>query len=591
MINREISRLLREAADLMEIAGEDPFRIRSYRRGADAVDQCPQSMRELAGEPRQILALPGIGKGLLALIQEMLSTGKLEQREQLLQRYRPEMLDLLQISGLGPKTIALIFEHFHAASVDEVEELARAGRLQGLPRMGAQSEAKILRGIAAWRKLSGRFLLSQAESAAHGVLDWMREISAIAGLTVAGSLRRGRETIGDVDVLAAGPRLDGAARQQAGEHFLRLPGVEQVLGQGPEKTSVRLHSGLQVDLRWLDSASLGAGLQYFTGSQAHNVALRGRAVKAGLKLNEYGLFRGKKRIAGETEEAIYHALGLAWIPPELRESCGELEAAAAGGLPQLLRLEDMRGDLHMHTVASDGRATIEEMADAAIARGYQYIAITEHSQALAMARGLNEVRAREHIQLIRAADAAFRQGRKPSAGGPERPLRIFTGIEVDILADGRLDMENGVLAEMDVVIGSLHSRFDLPPAAMTERLLRAIENPHLRILGHLTARILLRRAAVEFDFEAVLAACARAGVALEINASPERLDINDQHARRCGQAGVPVVISTDAHQPRHLDHMRYGVTMARRAWLEPRQVLNTRGPEEFLAALRPRIET
>ncbi len=588
MTNREIARRLRETADLMEIAGEDPFRIRSYRRGADAVDQCPQAISGLIVEPKKILELPGIGKGLLAAIQELLTQGKLELREQLLQRYRPGMLELLQISGLGPKTIALIFERFQASSVDEVEKLARAGQLRTLPRMGEQSEAKILQGIEVWRKVSGRFLLNQAEAAAEAAKEWMLGIAEISSLTIAGSLRRGMETIGDVDLLACGEKLQGAAREAAGEHFVAMPGVEQVLGQGAEKASVRLHTGLQIDLRWLTPESLGAGLQYFTGSQAHNIALRGRAVQRGWKLNEYGLMQDEHIIAGETEAAIYQALGLEWIPPELRENSGELEAAEQGKLPRLVEVADLRGDVHMHTVASDGKSSIEEMADAALARGCEYIAITEHSQALAMARGLDAARARKHIQLIRDADAIYRQGRKPSTGGPERPLRIFTGLEVDILADGRLDMDNDVLAEMDVVIGSLHSKFDLPPAAMTRRILRAIENPHLRILGHLTARRLLRRAAVEFDFEAVLAACARAGVALEINASPERLDLNDRLARRCGQAGVPVVISTDAHQPRHFEHMRYGVLLARRAWLEPAQVLNTRGPDAFLAALRPR---
>lgn len=592
MTNREIARHLRDTARLMEVAGQDSFRIRAYRRAADAVELSPDPISALAAEPRRLLELPGIGPGMQAAILELLSTGVLQAREQLLEHYRPEMLQLLQISGLGPKTIALIFQHFQAASVDEVEKLAREGKLRTLPRMSQAAEAKILLSIENWRRLSGRFLLPQAESAAQAAMDWLAPIAEIQSLTVAGSLRRGKETIGQLHLLASG---DTALHQPARDRLAAMPGAiepgDADDGSTNEKASVRLESGLRIHLHWVAPSHYGATLWHLTGSRDHTLALQSLARQRGYELTPNGLTRAgeSQLIAGAVEAEIYQALDLDWIPPELRENGGEIEAAAAHRLPRLLESGQIRGDLHMHTTASDGKSSIEEMADAALARGYEYIAITEHSQALAMARGLDAARARHHLQLIRAADAVFRQGRRPAPGGPERPLRIFTGLEVDILSDGRLDMDDDVLAEMDVVIGSLHSRFDLPPAAMTERILRAIENPHLRILGHLTARRLLRRAAVEFDFEAVLAACARASVALEINASPERLDLNDRNARRCGQAGVPVVISTDAHQPRHFEHMRYGVRLARRAWLEPGQVLNTRGPDEFLAALRPRV--
>lgn len=628
MDNREIARLLRETADLMEIAGDDSFRIRSYRRAADAVETCPQPLAELAVEPKRLLELPGIGKTIAAHLVEILTTGVFSMREELLKRYRPSMLQLLQIQGLGPRTIALIWERHQAATVDEVEALARAGKLRELPRMGERAEQKLLKAIAAWRAMSGRFLLSDTLRVATEALARLKQLPEVELSAAAGSLRRGRETVGDLDLLVAGRRLQGAALEAAIDHFLGFPGIVEIYGRGESKLSVRLHSGLQVDVRWLPPESFGAGLQYFTGSQAHNITLRGRALKAGLKLNEYGLFpqaaegaaaaanvvAGKDRAASgrsfaslstfaslpavpagllpadtaavEAEARIYHALGLDWISPELREDGGEIEAAATGQLPRLIAAGDIRGDLHMHTVASDGRASIEEMAEAALARGYEYIAITEHSQSLAMANGLNERRMLEHLTRIRAADASYRQGRRPAEGGPERPLRILAGIEVDILADGRLDLADDVLAQLDIVIGSVHSRFDQEAEAVTARLLRAIEHPSLRLLGHLTGRILLRREPLALDFEAVLAACARHGVSCEINASPDRLDLHDRHARRCRETGVKVAINTDAHHPRHLALLPYGLCMARRAWLEPKDVLNTLPAEDLLRALR-----
>jgi len=580
MDNRAIAQLLRETADLMEVAADDPFRIRSYRRAADSLDACPDQVAALASEPKRILAIPGIGKGMLANIEEVLATGRLGLREQLLERYRPSMLDLLQVQGLGPKTIALIWDAFRVASLDEVEALAQAGKLRSLPRLGAKAEEKILRGIASFRALSGRFRIDQAQQLADGLVAHLCALPEVERAAAAGSLRRGRETVGDLDILVAG-RLDPTARQRISAHFLSYPGMNEVLLQGENKVSAQLHRGPQVDLRLLPTASWGAALQYFTGSKQHNVTLRQRALRQGLTLNEYGLFRAPdpEPVAAAEEADIYAALGLPCIAPELRESSGEFEAAEAGTLPRLLELSAIRGDVHMHTVATDGRSTIFEMAEAAEARGYGYIAITDHSQALAMANGLNEERALAHLERIRAADAQFSQ---------RSGFRIFTGIEVDILADGRLDLDDAVLAQMDVVIGSVHSRFEQSPTAMTERLLRAIANPNLRILGHPTGRLLLRREPFAFDAGVVFEACRAAGVALEINAAPERLDLNDVHARLCRQRGIPIVINTDAHHTRHLDLMRYGVQVARRAWLEAGDVLNTLAAEAFLARLRPR---
>jgi len=578
MDNRAIAQLLRETADLMEIAADDPFRVRSYRRAADSLDTCPDQVATMASEPKTILAIPGIGKGMLANIQEVLATGRLGLREQLLEQYRPGMLDLLQVQGLGPKTIALIWDAFHVASLDEVEALGQAGKLRDLPRLGAKAEEKILRGIAAFRSFSGRFRVDQAQQIAAGLIAHLRALPEVVRIAAAGSVRRGRETVGDVDILIAGP-LGADSRQRVSAHFLAYPGLGTVLAQGDNKVSAQLHRGPQVDLRLLPAESWGAALQYFTGSKQHNVTLRQRAQRQGLTLNEYGLFReaDMHRVAGAEEAEIYSALGLPWIAPELREDSGEFEAAEAGSLPRLLEEAAIRGDVHMHTVATDGRSTIVEMAEAAEARGYGYIAITDHSQALAMANGLNEERALVHLERIRSTDAQFRE---------RSGFRIFTGIEVDILADGRLDLDDEVLAQMDVVIGSVHSRFDQSPAAMTDRLLRAIANPNLRILGHPTGRLLLRREPFAFDAGAIFAACKANGVALEINAAPERLDLNDVHARLCRQRGIPIVINTDAHHTRHLDLMRYGVQVARRAWLEAGDVLNTLPADEFLARLR-----
>lgn len=581
MENREIARTLRETADLLEVAGEDGFRIRSYRKAADAIETCPEPLAPLCAEPKRLQELPGIGKTMAGHIVELVTGGALRLHQELLEKFRPGMLELLQVNGLGPKTAALIWQSYGAGTLDEVEALGREGKLRLLPRLGARAEEKILRGIAQRRQMGGRFRRDQIEEALALFEPVLRAAPGVERFAAAGSYRRGRDTVGDLDLLVAGRALPQAGAA-AIERFLAAPRQEAVLVQGENKVSVRLHGGLQVDLRLLPLASFGAALQYFTGSQQHNIHLRGLAQQQGCKLNEYGLFRESDGavLAGAEEEDVYAALGLDWIAPELREDAGEIEAAAAHTLPRLVDAADIRGDVHMHTTASDGRASILEMAAAAAEHGYSYCAITDHSQALAMANGLDEARMLEHIARIREAEGEFQ---KAHPG-----FRVFAGVEVDILADGRLDLEDRVLAQLDVVIGSIHSRFDQSEAETTARLLRAIANPNLDILGHPSGRLLLRREAYAYDFERVLAACREAGVAMEINASPERLDLNATQARRCGQTGVPVVISTDAHHPRHLANIRHGIATARRGWLEAAQVLNTRRAEEFVSDLRKR---
>ena len=570
MENKEIARCLFETADLMEIAGEDSFRIRSYRNGATAIESHPERIADIAKNPdRKITDISGIGKGLSTVIGEILTRGSCERRDLLLVKYPPAALEFLKIQGLGPKGIALLFEHFQVQTIDELEQLCRDQKLRTLPRMGAKLEEKVLRSIEQYRRSAGRFLLSYAEQTANEISAYLSELPGVEKITAAGSLRRGRETVGDLDLLVTGPTT-------VLDRFVAYPKVTDVLGRGENKASAKVgHQGLQVDVRALPRESYGAAMQYFTGSKEHNVALRSRAVRMGFKLSEYGLFRSDDEtlVCSETEEQIYEALGLRWIPPEMRENLGEIERAAEGVLPRLVEQSDIRGDLHMHTTETDGRATLEEMAEAAKAQGYSYIAITDHSKALAMANGLDEARAVAFARHVRELN-------KRDLG-----IRIFSGLECDILRDGTLDLANDALAELDLVIGSVHSHMNLEQAEMTDRLLRALECPSLKIMGHPTGRLLLQREPFRFDFERVVDEAVRRGVRLEINASPERLDLSPNMLRQAKARGARFTISTDAHHPKHLLNMRYGVTMARRAWLEPGDILNTLPVEKFEAAL------
>jgi DNA polymerase (family 10) len=575
--NKAIANVFYEVGDLMEINGDDSFRIRSYRRAAEAIEGWPQQVSELVGEPKKLLEVPGIGKGMAANIVEISTSGKLKQHQELLEKYRPSMLELLKIQGLGPKTIALIWSAFQVSDLAGVEQLAREGKLRTLPRMSEKSEQKILKAIEGYRRISGRFLLDEADRTAEKLAEHLRHIDGIEKITPAGSLRRGRETVGDLDMLVTGPCcVNDGQRTALIEQIVRFPGIMEVLAQGDNKVSFRLRNGLQVDVRTLPPESYGAAMQYFTGSKNHNVTLRQRALKMGLTLNEYGLFRleDNERVAGATEDEIYGALKLDTIPPEMRENCGEIEAAEKHSLPNLITLEDIRGEVHMHTVETDGRCTIEEMAQAARERGYQYIAITDHSKNLAFANGLDDQRAEQHIARIKAVNA--------QTDG----ITIMSGIEVDILADGELDLSDSVLEQMDVVVASVHSAFNQDRQQMTDRLLRALSNKNVSILGHPTGRLLLRRDAYDFDMEAILKAANQNHTAMELNAYPDRLDLNDVHLRMARERGVKVVINTDAHHTSHFEKMKYGILTARRAWLTPKDVLNTLPEKEFRQAIK-----
>ena len=577
MDNKAIAGLLYETADLLEIDNQDPFRIRSYRRAAEAVESLDQQVSQLITEPKKLLEVPGIGKGMLANLQDLLQQGQIGIHTELIQKYRPSMLELLKIQGLGPKTIALIWSAYQVADLEGVEKLAREGKIRTLPRMGEKHEQKLLKAIEDYRRIAGRFLLDTAEIQAQKLIAHLSTFVGIDKITPAGSLRRARETVGDLDVLVTGKCcVDDEQRAQLLAHIIKLPGLMEVIAQGDNKVSFRLRSGMQVDVRTLSPDSFGAAMQYFTGSKSHNVALRQRALKMGFTLSEYSLAEldTNKPVAGKTEEEIYSKLKLDYIPPELRENCGEIEAAENHALPNLITETDLQGDVHMHTVETDGRCTIEEMADAARERGYKYMAITDHSKNLAFANGLDDKRALEHIARIRKA--------AENIDG----IKVFAGIEVDILTDGELDLSDSVLAEMDIVIASVHSQFGQDPAKMTERLIRAIENPNTSLIGHPTGRMLLRRDAYGFDMDAVLKAAAKSRVAMELNAYPDRLDLNDRHLRMAKERGVKIVINTDSHHTSHLEKIRFGVLQARRAWLTRDDVLNTLPVQKFAQAMK-----
>jgi DNA polymerase (family 10) len=579
MDNRSIAQLLADTADLLEISAGDPFRIRSYRRAAEAVESSTIQLSTIASDPKKLQEIPGIGKGMAANIQAIESAGTLPLREELLLKYRPTMLELLRLPGMGPKTVALLWDALQVGSVEDLEKAIAEGRLAGLPRVGEKLIEKLRKGIADYKERSGRFLIDDAEAAAEKLIAYLKKFPGIETILPAGSLRRGRDTVGDLDILATGPACAETQVGAAVEYVANYPAANTMLAKGQNKVSFRLRSGLQVDVRLLPVGSYGAALQYFTGSKMHNVTVRQRALKRGYTLSEYALANVKDGsfVAGATEEEIYAKLGLDWIPPELRENNGEIEAAEEHRLPVLIEEADIRGDVHMHTVETDGKNTIREMAEAGAARGYEYIAITDHSKNLAMTMGLDDKRALEHIERIRAVDKEM-TGR----------IRVLAGIEVDVLADGELDLSDEVLAQMDVVIASVHSLFNMPAEEMTMRMLRAIENPYVRILGHPTGRLLLRREPYQMDLEAVLRRAGELGVAVEHNAYPDRLDLCDRDLRLAKELGCRIVINTDAHHASHLAKMRYGVRQLRRAWLSKQDVLNTMGAGEFLKALRPR---
>jgi len=581
MENREVARVLRETAQLLEIDGAIIGRYRSYEKTAELIASLAESIEVLARDPEKLEELPGIGERMAEHIREILSTGDYALRKKLLKKYPLTMLEMLSVQSLGPKKALILWREFKCCTVDQLEQLAREGKLRDLAGFGEKTEQNILKAIEVFKKISGRFVIPTAEHEAEKLIAYIQRYGKpgkpIGSITPAGSLRRWKETIGDLDfLLTYAPETKPEELEAIKDHILGYGELEQVLARGENKVSFRVAKGLQVDVRLLRPENYGAALIYFTGSKEHNVSLRGRAIKMGYTLNEYALARLKdeRRVAGATEEEVYAKLKLDFIPPELRENCGEIEAAEQHRLPKLIEQSDLRGDLQMHTTESDGRHSIEQMAQAARKMGYEYVAITDHSKAVTVANGMDEARTREHARRIRAAKVSG--------------IRILAGIEVDILKDGRLDLPDEVLAELDIVVASIHSFMNMERAESTERMLAAIENPYVQIIGHPTGRILLRRDAMAYDMERILDAARRRGVVVECNAAPDRLDLKDAYLRMAKDRGVRVVISTDAHSIKNLELMRYGVQMARRGWIEKKDVLNALPLEQMLAALRPK---
>jgi DNA polymerase (family X) len=581
MDNKQIARILRETAHLLEIDGAIIGRYRSYEKAAELIDSLPESIEQLVKEPEKLKELPGIGDRMVEHLEEIVKTGDYALRRKLLKKYPATILDILQLQSLGPKKVALLFKKFKASTVEDVEKIAKEGKLRSLEGFGEKSEQNILKAVEVFKKSTGRFLLSTAEDAATAISAHIKRAGkTVESVTPAGSLRRGKETVGDLDLLVT--LADGFTTQKHVDalavHILKYPGIDQTLAHGENKVSFTLENGLQVDVRMLEKENFGAALLYFTGSKEHNVALRGRANDMGYTLNEYALatLKAEKRVAGRTEEEIYAKLKLDYIPPEMRENTGEIAAAEKHTLPKLIELTDIKGDLQMHTTASDGKNSIEEMAEAARALGHEYIAITDHSKAVTVANGLDEKRLEAHIKKLHAAN------------DKKLGIRVLAGSEVDIMKDGSLDYSDEILKQLDVVVCSIHSYFNLDRAAMTERILAAIENPYTQIIGHPTGRLLLRRDPLDYDMEKVLDACAKHGVAMECNSYPDRLDLKDVQLRMCKERGVKVVISTDSHVTTNLAFIHYGVTTARRAWLTKADVINTLPVKDFLEALRPK---
>lgn len=567
MKNKEIAATFYSLADILEIKGEDAFRVNAYRRAARVVEDLATDIAMLA-EAGELTTLSGIGAGTAARIEEYLRTGRMQDHEEQRKTLPRGLLELLEVPGIGPKTIGLLWKSLDVKSLRGLKRALRGGKILDLPGMGKKKVENIQAAIRAYESRSGRLTLGAVLPTAETVVAELREATGIEAATLAGSVRRFRETIGDIDVLVASGKPAPVIAA-----FTSLRSVAEVLAAGTTKASVRTEDALQVDLRVVEPASWGAALMYFTGSQAHNVRLRGLAQSLGMKLNEYGLFKGERRVAGKTEKAVFSKLGLPYIVPELREDRGEVEAALEDGLPTLIELSHIRGDLHVHSDWSDGHASIEEMARAAKRRGYRYISINDHTRSLGIAHGLSVERLEAQMEEIDAVNKRLRD------------FTILKGTEVDILSDGSLDLPDDLLERLDVVVASIHSGFNQPEDRITGRMLSAIENPHVDIIGHPTGRLLGTREPYAVDLERVMRRAAETGTALEMNAWHERLDLNDVNARMASELGAALVISTDAHHPDHLPFMELGVRTARRGWLGPSNVLNTLSVRALLGRL------
>ncbi|MDJ0945309.1 MAG: DNA polymerase/3'-5' exonuclease PolX [Kiloniellales bacterium] len=567
--NAEIVEVFNRYATLLEIEGANPFGVRAHRKAARTIWDLPHSVASLLAEGADLSELPGIGKDLAGKIHEIVDTGRLHELEDLERESPSALVELTALPGLGPKRVKVLFETLKIDSLPSLRDAIEAGRLRSLRGFGRKSEEKILRAIERRKDVEKRTKLIAAEEVAESLLSHLKQVEGVQQAIVAGSSRRRKETVGDLDILVTCRK-----GTKVMERFVGHEDVDEVVSKGRTRSTVLLRSGLQVDLRVVPQVSYGAALHYFTGSKAHNIAVRKLAVAKGLKLNEYGVFRGDRRIAGRSEEEVFEQAGLPYIEPELREDHGEIEAAKRGKLPRLIAPEDIRGDLHTHTEASDGRNTIDEMAEAARQRGYAYLAISDHTKHVTIAHGLDEKRLGRQIEEIEALNERL------------RGLRILKAAEVDILEDGSLDLPNGILERLDLTVCAIHYKFDLPVERQTERIIRAMDHPCFNILAHPTGRLIGEREAYEVDMERVMEAALERGCYLEVNAQPERLDLTEIHCRMAKDLGLKVAISTDAHTTASLDYLRFGVGQARRGWLEPDDVLNTRSWTDLKTLLK-----
>jgi DNA polymerase (family 10) len=569
--NVAIAQVFSDMADLLEIKGDNPFRVRAYRTAARTVNGLSQDISELLANGEDLSRFPGIGKDLAKKIEEVAVSGHLEVLERLKKEVSPELIQLMKIAGLGGKRVSVLNKKLGVLTISDLERAAREHKICKIPGMGEKIERSILEGIAHEKEAGGRVMLFEAEEIAKRMTAHLGTLKEIEKMIVAGSFRRRKETVRDIDIL-----VTGTDNPKIVEHFFSFPEVVKIISKGETRSTAALTSGIQLDIRIVPDESYGAALHYFTGSQAHNIGIRKRGVRLGLKINEYGIYRGDERIGGRDEMDVFKAVGLTFIEPELREDSGEIEAAEAGELPELVNLRDIKGDLHSHTIRTDGHSTLEEMVEAAIKRGYSYLAITDHSQRLAMAHGLTPADVAEQIDII------------DKMNGSLKNFTILKGIEVDILEDGSLDLPNTILRELDVCVCSIHSKFNLSSEMQTERVIRAMDNPHFNILAHPTGRLINNRAPYEIDMERVMEAAKERGCFLEVNAYPDRLDLTDFHCRMAKSMGVRISIDTDAHSVSDLDFMRFGVGQARRGWIEKTDVINTRNLKEILKLMKRR---
>lgn len=569
MKNQEIARIFNDIADLLEIKGENPFRIRAYRRAALNIESLTKNVAEISKD--ELMKVPGIGQDLAGKIEEYVRTGRLQAYEDLKKEVPEGLSMLLSVPSLGPKTAKLLFEKLKIKNLEDLEHFAREHKLIGLPGIKEKTEENILKGIEMLKRGMERQPLGKVLLIANDILEHLKKKVTINKISIAGSIRRWKDTIKDIDILATSQ--DPKAVMNA---FVHLPHVKDVLMHGPTKSSIIIHERLQVDLRVVEEDSFGAALAYFTGSKAHNIRLREMAVKSGLKINEYGIFREKddKKLGGKKEEDVYKILGLPFIPPELREDSGEIEAAIEGRLPNLVSLKDIKGDLHVHTKRSDGSHDFDELIEEAKKRGYEYIAITDHSKGLGIARGLSEERLIEEKREIDAINKKL------------KGFRLIAGVEVDIRSDGNMDFPDDVLKEMDIVVASIHSGFRQHRDQITKRMVSAMRNPYVSVIAHPTGRLIGERDPYDVDMDEILKVAKETGTAIEINAYPLRLDLNDIYARKAKEMGIPIVISTDTHITNQFDYMAYGVSIARRGWLEKKGVLNTLSYSSLIKELK-----